>query len=400
MEKNILKKKGTHDQNRAKVCLLCLKKESRCSKTKFVKIFSKGKVEVMIKTLFEYSVSDERLPNPICSGCLRKLYRIKDGSQETIDLSNLSQFYAKTTRSTSLLPCMCKICYIARDPLFKNDTKANILKPIRGNNRVANRRCKGSFKKSKNQKLCKTCFTLIAKGQSHKCNSSRQFVNLQTIPKSRDQIIATVLKEKIKEIKKPEQKYTVALSQYAGKPLRISVNPPNKENCIKTPKIFVIDIQKIQTSFNLTQNTTLGIASMIRVASCNRKVIEPNLKKALSSAIHSLDEFFEVKSFDFINMKANNASNVKQYVVYCKNLDGLIESNIKTIEIDEKIMKPSEEDINELRSQQSDIQETIEDFQWKKVVHHSIHHSILISTTTCWLRINNLLLHLEVQTTQ
>ncbi|CAH0555384.1 unnamed protein product [Brassicogethes aeneus] len=61
--------------------------------------------------------------------------------------------------------------------------------------------------------------------------------------------------------------------------------------------------KNIQTSSNLTQNTTFGIELMICLASCDRKVIESNLKKKLSSAIHSLDDFFEVE-------RTNNNSRV------------------------------------------------------------------------------------------
>lgn len=171
---------------------------------------------------------------------------------------------------------------------------------------------------------------MIAKGKRHKCNTSTRVDNLktmvqQTIPKGRDQIISSLLKEKMKQRtdSKPVSNCTMALCQRAGRPLRISVNP--QKEMIEKPMISTSDMCKIQTSFHLTQNTTLGIASMLRAASGKRKLIEPNLKEKISASIHCLDEFFQAKYFDFIKIKANNVSDAKQCVVYCKNLDGLIE---------------------------------------------------------------------------
>lgn len=141
----------------------------------------------------------------------------------------------------------------------------------------------------------------------------------QTAPKGKEQIISSLLKEKVTETGSKK----ILLSQRAGKPLKISVNSPKK---VRQTLFSADDVVKMQTSFNLTQNETLGIASMIRFSAANRKIIEPNLKEKLSARIHSLDEFFQVKTFDFIKTKSNNESVEKRCAVYCENLHGFIES--------------------------------------------------------------------------
>lgn len=112
------KNAATHDANRSKLCLLCFKKASRSVKTKFYKIVSNGKLEAIIKSLFDYNASDTHLPNAICAGCFRKLYRFKNGLLKKIKLPDLSQFHIMERRSNMII-CQCPLCKIVRRPLFE-----------------------------------------------------------------------------------------------------------------------------------------------------------------------------------------------------------------------------------------------------------------------------------------
>lgn len=93
---------------------------------------------------------------------------------------------------------------------------------------------------------------------------------LASSTKEKDQILSFQLKDK--QVKNG----SITLSQRAGKPIKVSMNQPNSK---QTP-ISVNVVQRIQSSYRLTQNETLGIASMFRQATRNRKAIEPNLKKS------------------------------------------------------------------------------------------------------------------------
>lgn len=182
-------------------------------------------------------------------------------------------------------------------------------------------------KKNGSTPLCNDCFTLINKGIRHTCTGTTRLENLKTFvkksnPKLKDQIISSLLKEKIATTNKSGEKSTISLSQRAGRPIRISLNPKeNTDNVV----ISNADIMKMQSNLNLSQNKTMEIASMIRVATGSRPIIEPGLKKKLKYAIHCLDPFFEVKDFEFIKIKADVISDAKQAAVYCKDLNGLLE---------------------------------------------------------------------------
>lgn len=67
----------------------------------------------------------------------------------------------------------------------------------------------------------------------------------------------------------------------------------------------------MMTNFNLTQNTTIRICSFIRMACRKRKIIEPNLKEHLAAAVHSVDEYFEVRNFEFVSVKSGQTSSFK-----------------------------------------------------------------------------------------
>jgi len=49
------------------------------------------------------------------------------------------------------------------------------------------------------------------------------------------------------------------------------------------------------------------------------------LKEKFSKRIHELDEFFQVKQFDFKKVKGKKVEDAMQYAVFCHDLDGLIE---------------------------------------------------------------------------
>lgn len=61
-----------HEENRGKICLLCLIVDTRYNRCKFTNILPEGAIEKKIKKLFEYNVStDEHLPKALCNGCLK-----------------------------------------------------------------------------------------------------------------------------------------------------------------------------------------------------------------------------------------------------------------------------------------------------------------------------------------
>lgn len=97
-------------------------------------------------------------------------------------------------------------------------------------------------------------------------------------PKLKEQIASTLIKETCSE--KGEKNRVTLCQSSGGQPLTVNIGcdttiSPNISNkSILTAENMI----QIQTSYNHSQNTTCGIASMIRSCTNNRKFIEPNFK--------------------------------------------------------------------------------------------------------------------------
>lgn len=170
---------------------------------------------------------------------------------------------------------------------------------------------------------------MISRGKSHKCTTAKRVTNLTEIvqrsisKRTGEQVISSLLKNKVQEMTKSQKYFEMALTTSSGKPLRVIL--ARKERLSVEVTFSASDMQKVQRNLNLSQRKTVKLASMMRVMSKKRKIIVPNLKKKLSANLHSLDTFFEAKSFNFSVVKAQKVSVVERCVVLCKNLKGLIE---------------------------------------------------------------------------
>ena len=81
----------------------------------------------------------------------------------------------------------------------------------------------------------------------------------------------------------------------------------------------------IQSKYNLSQRTTLGIGSIFCKATTNKKAVEKNLKRKLSEHIHSADNFFEIKNIDVETGRKKDVKIISKGIVYCNDILGLIE---------------------------------------------------------------------------
>lgn len=69
------------------------------------------------------------------------------------------------------------------------------------------------------------------------------------------------------------------------------------------------------------------------------KIIEPHLKRKLLDSNHTLDHLFQCKTFNFLNVKQNSVSDAPELVVYCTDLQELIDSTIKSRNINKEHLK-------------------------------------------------------------
>lgn len=172
-------------------------------------------------------------------------------------------------------------------------------------------------------KRCGACFSLCHRGKPHVCNSKTRLNNLKSFinessPLLKEKIASSLIKEKIKDEKTSSRSALVTFSTCNNRSVKVALNP-------KKSTISADDMQKMQSSFQLSQKAIIGIGSMLRVAAKDRKIVESGLKGKLSKTIHQVDNFFESKSFEFKHMKGKEISDVSQTTVYCKNVEGLIQ---------------------------------------------------------------------------
>ena len=78
-----------------------------------------------------------------------------------------------------------------------------------------------------------------------------------------------------------------------------------ENNSLEEPLLTVENMAQIKSTYNLTDRAANGIASALRVATKNRKVIKSGLKPKLSAIAYSVDDYFSCKMFNFVYIKAN-----------------------------------------------------------------------------------------------
>lgn len=113
---NVKDHAGTHDENRGKICLFCLKKQGRNGKSVIVKIIKNGKIEPLVQLIFDYDADDKCLPNGVCKTCLHKLYTSKEKNERLLEAPKVSFNYKsiETRQCEKELSCNCLICQLAR----------------------------------------------------------------------------------------------------------------------------------------------------------------------------------------------------------------------------------------------------------------------------------------------
>lgn len=181
-------------------------------------------------------------------------------------------------------------------------------------------------------KRCCICFSAFGPGLPHSCNSSSLVSNIteclfNSPSKVQSQVISTMIKHQLDE--KLEDNSTAScskllLSQTNGQPLPVTVGKNAIVQSSKKLRLSTDDMLTIKSDCNLSDRTVIKIASSLRVATNNRKIVECGLKEKLTSTSHSVDNFFSSKKFVFVNVKEKQVSDASTNVVYCTDVPAFI----------------------------------------------------------------------------
>lgn len=310
------KKKFSHSECRLRLCLLCKSKKKNLFEIT-------DTLEQLINQYGTYDKNNEQLPKALCGSCKNKLY-VNKRSPDTypISIPEYSKFKSKmNTRANHDNSCTCELCKTVRDDSAFNFSKNS----------------SNMIKKKPNAKYrCSECLSIIGKGKPHTCNKKQLFNNFNSLDqKQKEQFASQVIKEKLID-QSNENIDSISLTRVHGKPMSVNLSKSKKENEMM---ISAESISKISTNFGLSTNTTLGIAQSLRSSTRKRKLFEPNLKEKLQNFNHSLDSYFDITKCQLISKKLEKIVKTEEYIVYCKDVQQLIDDVKEVRKVDEALIK-------------------------------------------------------------
>ena len=315
----------THDQNRDKVCIVCMDKGGY------------SLTDIVLKRIRDFFISnfdpEERCcPNSICSKCRRDLYDLENGKKTVHDLPDPYDFddilpHVRRLRLDESRYCECEICNVAR-------TKSKLVSK--------RKRGRPSSDSSNNQtsmcaavKMCLHCKGIIHRGISHRCNLSNLRKNLidmcESVDERTKEVVAyRVISDKVKD----ESAKSIKLKSPGPFPLKINVNP--KED---TTTFSSSDISSLQLALG-TSNRSVHrkLLPFIRRISHNRHAVQAHTPQFLHDRDQQLAKYFSVT---LMKLDTGNNKEELREVVYCTDVEDFIDtiSSKRDIDLDNRSVK-------------------------------------------------------------
>lgn len=184
----------SHDRNKSKVCILCLRK------SKILKPISE-KVREIIRERYYSDVFTRAVvyPNKICTSCRLRCTRNFDGYK--IDVTFPHKYnYNYIVELDPKITCECDICVAAN--VISGKKQANNLPHV--STKIDPGRPKiNETPTGKALIVCNLCLTEIGQGKQHRCNASTRCGNLTAFmtdenspPKAAEAAVSKFLREK------------------------------------------------------------------------------------------------------------------------------------------------------------------------------------------------------------
>lgn len=294
-----LNRTASHEDNRKRCCMLCLRRPKR-----FVDI--KNDIEKKIKEFLKFNITDDKLPSIICSYCYTKLYSKSKEDENSravkIPFPDYSKFRLNLieTRSGGILSSVdgvkkcdaykhCRLCFIVNDAvnLFTRNFNGQKITcthaapgsgPSIGNQRQLRPRVSNSasiLNLRKNPKKYRV-------GEHLSNIKSKLTTNLNE--KEVEQLAALLVKSTMTSNNKDVRKDGVSLRQLRGKPLRLSLN---QKPDLEQSKFSAEDFDGLRVKYNFSQNVARNLATDIRKITKKRislnQTSEKNCKRQLTN---------------------------------------------------------------------------------------------------------------------
>lgn len=308
------KKSCDHEGNRIKICLFC------CRKSKKMINIAGSLEQKLIKITNNYDKFDDRLPTVLCPACKLSIFQGLNIRASSISLeASIQKFLSirRDLRSCTACDneCQCYLCNAVRkapETVAKKST---------------------NIKKDSVKKRCYKCLSPIGKGLKHKCTGETALSNIKNNvfeknEKQKEHLVVDILKDRVpaknnfENSSNSENDRKIMLSHKHGKPIAVELAADNKK--AKKSIISTDTLNKIKTNLNLSGRKLFGMTAAIKIESNNLIGFEKNYQKQIVDKTHTLDDFFEICSFKFVNELNNKITDAPGKAIICKNLGELI----------------------------------------------------------------------------
>ena len=281
--------KGSHEDNRKKVCILCLSKAGSTGRP----LADKLKREIEKSVYLNFFRNEHFLPSSVCNGCRRILESQSSENPRPIvpriryePLSLHLMNLPATTRSHQGQKCSCEICRIAshnpiKDGKFEPSDFLDEEKPSKGRARER------PPSPDKNVKKCSECYSVLARGKSHHCTKATRNQNLSdTIsPRSRAMLACDYIKSTAGATGSIAMTGTMG-----GHKMTVTAGPSKPLPYNSVP---VETLQHLRAQLGLSFRNTVKAGQVLKKHAGLE--LEKNLKKVLNIESHQLADFFEVR---------------------------------------------------------------------------------------------------------
>lgn len=182
-----------------------------------------------------------------------------------------------------------------------------------------------SVPEQRNSRLCESCFTKMAPGTFHSCQSKTAVHNLVFLAIAlgslqSEQIAAAIIRNKM-TTEGIDDGETFKLST-GGNPLVVKVGTPdNKHSRRSVKQISVQLIKELQIILELSQRKTKDLVSALRKGMESRIAVEEGVFEKLSKIEDSIASFYDVQEVIF---KSTGGLDLKRNLVYVKDTSELV----------------------------------------------------------------------------
>lgn len=305
----------SHEENRHKVCIVCMMKGTR------------NITETIVTRLREnyisnYDPTDDRLPCAICSKCSNDLREVSNGNKssdilpDVFDYSVIVPKYVASTRSGIQRLCDCYICEVGRQ------SGTCVQRHQIGRPRNTDHDNIHPHGPRGVSKLCMECLSPVGRGISHRCNISSLRGNMKSLCSSSDCKTQQQVAGSLIQIQSKLQKSdTIELNTSNRGSLTVSI-----DKSLGSPPVSVSQLNHLQMSTNLS-NTKMKrqVIPFLRDVT-GRKNVESFSEIFLQDRDRALSEYFTIHFLKMTSQESSESSVSENYlpIVYCKNVPGII----------------------------------------------------------------------------